>query len=86
MRRIKNPQRTRFELSKSFKVLYRPDRESAVCFHLVFGTQRDTGLFKMNNAMANALEDLYEDLYRGTLFPEYADKRRAADRARGGSA
>jgi len=75
VRRIKASQRTRFKFSKSFKVLYRPHRESAVCFHLVFGTQRDTGLFKMNNAMANALEDLYDDVYRGTLFPEYAEER-----------
>jgi hypothetical protein len=46
-----------------------------VCFHLVFGTQKEIGLFKMNNAMAGALEDFYADLYRETLFPEYAEER-----------
>ena len=74
--RIKTSKRTSFRYSKSFKVLYRPHREkSPVCFHLVFGTQRDIGLFKMNNAMAAALEDLYADVYRNTLFPEYAEER-----------
>jgi three-Cys-motif partner protein len=75
VRRLKNPQRTRFGYAKSFKVLYRPDRHSSVCFHLVFGTQKEIGLFKMNNAMANALEDFYTDVYSGTLFPEYAEER-----------
>ncbi len=73
--RIKDSERTSFRFSKSFKVLYRPDRESAVCFHLVFGTQREIGLFKMNNAMADALEDLYRDLYSNTLFPDHAEER-----------
>jgi hypothetical protein len=46
-----------------------------VCFHLVFATQKEIGLFKMNNQMANALEDFYADVYRGTLFPDYVDER-----------
>lgn len=76
VQRLRNPKRTRFECSQSFKVLYRPDRHSSsVCFHLVFGTQKEIGLFKMNNAMAGALEDFYSDLYRGTLFPEYTEER-----------
>jgi three-Cys-motif partner protein len=75
VRRLKNPKRTRFTCSKSFKVLYHPHRRSSVCFHLVFGTQNQIGLFKMNNAMAIALEDFYADVYSGTLFPEYAEER-----------
>jgi three-Cys-motif partner protein len=75
VRRLKNKKRTRFQCSKSFKVLYRPDRHSSVCFHLIFATQKEIGLFKMNNAMASALEDFYADVYSGTLFPEYADER-----------
>jgi three-Cys-motif partner protein len=76
IQRLRNPKRTRFECSQSFKVLYRPDRHSSsVCFHLVFGTQKEIGLFKMNNAMAGALEDFYADVYRGTLFPEYTEER-----------
>ena len=76
VRRLKNSRRTNFDFSKSFKVLYRPDnKQSPVCFHLVFGTQSEKGLFEMNNAMALALEDFYKDLYRDTLFPDYVDER-----------
>jgi three-Cys-motif partner protein len=75
VRRLKKRDLTRFRYVKSFKVLYRPDRQSSVCFHLIFATQKELGLFKMNNQMANALEDFYADVYRGTLFPEYVDER-----------
>jgi len=76
VRRLKTSTRTRFKFSKSFKVLYRPaDRKSSTCFHLVFATQHQKGLYEMNNAMASALEALYADLYSGTLFPEFAEER-----------
>jgi three-Cys-motif partner protein len=76
VRRLKTSTRTRFKFSKSFKVLYRPaDRKSSTCFHLVFATQNQKGLYEMNNAMASALEALYADLYSGTLFPEFAEER-----------
>jgi hypothetical protein len=68
--------RTNFSYSKSFPVLFRPaDRDSSVCFHLVFATQSERGLYEMNNAMVGALEALYADIYRGTLFPEFAEER-----------
>jgi len=76
VRRLKTSTRTRFKFSKSFKVLYRPaDRKSSTCFHLVFATQNQKGLYEMNNAMASALEALYADLHSGTLFPEFAEER-----------
>lgn len=76
VRRLKTSKRTRFKFSKSFKVLYRPvDHQSSTCFHLVFATQNQEGLYEMNNAMANALEALYAEVYSGTLFPEFADER-----------
>ena len=73
--RLKNRQRTAFKFSKAFRVLYRPDSQSSVCFHLVFGTQQQIGLLEMNNAMANALDEFYADVYSGTFFPEYAAER-----------
>jgi hypothetical protein len=74
-RRLTNRERTRFGFAKAFRVLYRPDPQSSVCFHLVFGTQKPIGLVEMNNAMANALDEFYADVYSGTLFPEYAEER-----------
>jgi three-Cys-motif partner protein len=76
MRRLKQPDRTRFKFSKSFPVLYRPGaQQSSICFHLMFATQNPKGLYEMNNAMANALEDRYAELFSGTLFPDFAEQR-----------
>jgi three-Cys-motif partner protein len=74
VRRLRKAGRTRFEFSKAFRVLYRPTPQSSVCVHLAFGTQQKVGLFEMNNAMANALEEFYADVYGGTLFPDYTDE------------
>lgn len=45
---------TRFKFVKPFKVRYydpdEPFKRTPVCFHLVFATQHEKGLFKMNDA------------------------------------
>lgn len=67
--------RTRFTFTKPFRVLYyRPDdpfRQTPVCFHLVFATQHEKGLFEMNDAMADALSTFYREVYSDSFFPTF---------------
>jgi three-Cys-motif partner protein len=67
-------QRTRFEFTKAFKVLYyRQDSfvEAPVCFHLVFATQHQQGLFEMNDAMADAIGAFYREVYSDSFIPTF---------------
>lgn len=66
---------TQFKFTKPFKVLYYspkdPFKETPVCFHLVFATQHEKGLFEMNDAMVDALDAFYREIYGATLFPMF---------------
>jgi three-Cys-motif partner protein len=74
---------TRFAFTKAFKVLYyRRDTfaEPPVCFHLVFATQHQEGLFEMNDVMVEALDTFYRDVYGGSFIPTFeAERKRQED-------
>jgi len=68
---------TKFKYAKAFRVLYyRSDAitEAPVCFHLVFATQNETGLFEMNDVMVDALRAFYRDVYSDSFFPTFEDE------------
>jgi three-Cys-motif partner protein len=67
-----------FKFTKAFRVLYYNAgtlREAPVCFHLVFGTRHEKGLFEMNDAMVEALGKFYREVYSDTFFPEFEAER-----------
>lgn len=74
---------TRFAFTKAFKVLYyRADRfgDPPVCFHLVFATQHQEGLFEMNDAMVEALASFYKEAYGNSFIPTFeAERKRQED-------
>jgi three-Cys-motif partner protein len=63
---------TRFKYVKPFKVRYydpdEPLRHTPVCFHLIFATQHEKGLFKMNDAMADAVRKFHAEIYSASLL------------------
>lgn len=70
---------TRFHFTKAFPVFYyRPDEPpgttTPICFYLVFATQHEKGLYKMNDAMANALDAFYHEEYGHTFFPLFREQ------------
>jgi three-Cys-motif partner protein len=74
LRRLRSKKRTRFKFTKAFRVLYyRADtlKERPVCFHLVFATQHEKGLFEMNDSMVDALRTFYREVYSGSFIPTF---------------
>jgi three-Cys-motif partner protein len=73
LRRLRS-KRTRFKFAKPFRVLYYDPNElteKPVCFHLVFATSHEKGLFVMNDVMADALATFYREVYSDSFRPTF---------------